>query len=168
MFHVMQLADWSPNEAPGGCSRARSVPGCSCAPRADDPHQRRPRTLRPAGHAGGSAAPRNRPPAPTQPLLGIAAARPSSPAWLELLKRESAGRIADASASRRSSTERERAARRLEQQRFPATPSRRPDQLASAARIRSAVAASSSSAAGRARRKSRSWSPSIGTRCMWA
>lgn len=38
------------------------------------------------------------------------------------------------------------------------------DQLASAARIRSATAASSSSAAGLARRKSRSCSPSIGTR----
>ena len=44
-------------------------------------------------------------------------------------------------------------------------PSRRPNQLASAARMRSAVAARSSSLAGRARRKSRSCSPSIGTRC---
>ena len=51
---------------------------------------------------------------------------------------------------------------------FSGTPSGRPDQLASAARMRSAVAASSSSAAGRARRKSRSCSPSIGTRCRWA
>ena len=39
-----------------------------------------------------------------------------------------------------------------------------PRQLASAARIRSAVAASSSSAAGLARRKSMSFTPSIGTR----
>jgi hypothetical protein len=45
------------------------------------------------------------------------------------------------------------------------TPSRRADQLANAVRMRSAVAASSSSAAGRARRKSRSCTPSIGTRC---
>ena len=64
------------------------------ATRADDARQRRPRTLRPAGQAGGSAAPRNRPPAPTQPLLGIAAARPSSPAWLELLRCDRVDRAA--------------------------------------------------------------------------
>jgi hypothetical protein len=60
-----------------------------CAARADDARQRRARALRPgpAEQAGGSAARRNRPPAAlTQPLLEIAAASPSSPAAVGVLK----------------------------------------------------------------------------------
>jgi hypothetical protein len=41
------------------------------ATRTDDARQRRPRTLRPAGHAGGSAAPRNRPQAGLSRFSGL-------------------------------------------------------------------------------------------------
>ena len=110
-------------------------------------------------------------PAPSRPTRRRIATRATSGLGSSSAAVSSSGETAASAARRRCVVSTRRISRAWRRASSPPTDTPRATrarsvafQLASAARIRSAVAASSSSAAGLARRKSRSCRPSIGTR----